>query len=101
MEKNFNNLELIISFRKFFKSSSCSFILFFNSFTMIDGYLPVVPQMAGTRKRKSGQSVLEYFLLFTVIIAFTVIGISAFFPRIQASFNSVQNAAIERIINAN
>ncbi len=85
-------MKLIISFNKYLRSTYYYFLF------MIHGSVFVANALA--LKKRVGQSVLEYFLLFTVIIVFTVIGVSTFFPNVRASFNSIQNAAIERIIHA-
>lgn len=50
--------------------------------------------------QETSQVVIEYFIIFTILIVLTVIGISTFFPNVQSSFNAVQNAALERIIHA-
>ena len=85
--------EFVISLKK-------SFLSYYYFLFMVHGYLFLASVNATILKRRTGQSVLEYFLLFMVIIVLTVIGISTFFPRIQDTFNNVQNAAIERILNA-
>lgn len=47
-----------------------------------------------------GQVIIEYFILFTIIAALTVIGLSTFFPKIQETFSAMQSSAVERIVNA-
>ncbi|MDD5292669.1 MAG: hypothetical protein PHY46_05785 [Candidatus Omnitrophica bacterium] len=47
-----------------------------------------------------GQVTIEYFILFTVIAALTVIGLSTFFPQIKQTFWNMQDAAVEAIVKA-
>jgi Flp pilus assembly pilin Flp len=51
-------------------------------------------------KSLRSQSTLEYFILFTIIALFTVIGMSTFFPKIQQSFSAMQSSAVARIVNS-
>jgi Flp pilus assembly pilin Flp len=51
-------------------------------------------------KSLRSQSTLEYFILFTIIALFTVIGMSTFFPKIQQSFSAMQSSAVDRIVNS-
>lgn len=47
-----------------------------------------------------GQSLLEYFILFSVIAAITLISTSRFLPQIQSSKESLFNNVSGRIIDA-
>jgi len=49
---------------------------------------------------ETSQVILEYFILFTIIAALTIIGLSTFFPKIQQSFSAMQVSAVDRIVNA-
>jgi len=84
-------VKLIISFKKYLIRTY--YFLF-----MIHGSVFTANVIA--LKKRIGQSILEYFLLFTVIIVFTVIGVSTFFPSVRAAFNTIQREAIERIVHA-
>ncbi len=81
--------ELVTSFKKYLISS----------YVLLSGVALLAANILIPSKR-TGQAIMEYFLLFGVIIALTVIGVSTFFPRVQAGFNEIQNASIERINHA-
>ncbi|MFC1708471.1 hypothetical protein ACFL2J_00225 [Candidatus Omnitrophota bacterium] len=93
--KNFHTiiLELVISFNKYLRSTYYFLFIRHGSSLRANSQVSIL-------KKRTGQSIVEYFLLFTIIIALTVIGISRLFPRIQESFTTIQSAAIEGIIHA-
>jgi len=100
MKKQLRTQELRIRFKKFLLSFP--FILLFRIHSSYQ-FAPIKNSLAvftKSHRKKLGQVILEYFILFTIIAVLTVIGISTLYRRIQASFSNVQDAAIGRIVNA-
>jgi len=92
---------LKISFKNFLRSSPLYILFRVHGFQKL---IPVrrnsIPGFFMSLRKRSGQVILEYFILFTIIVALTVIGISTFFPSVQDTFSGIRDSAIERIKNA-
>ena len=100
MKKQLKRQELKIRFKKFFLSSP--FILLFRLHGSYQ-FAPIKNSLAlftKSHRKKLGQVIIEYFILFTIIAVLTVIGVSTFFPRIQESFSEIQKTAIDNITQA-
>jgi len=88
MTKNpFKSEVLKISLKKYLRSG-CNFLS------------QAISNSLNSLIRHTGQVTIEYFIIFTVIAALTVIGLSTFFPQIRQTLWNMQNAAVEAIVKA-
>ncbi len=81
--------KLIISFKKYLLSKR-----------WLQGFRSKYNSGGTFLKSNNGQVVIEYFVLFAIIAAITIIGMSKLFPRLQSSFVDMQHGAMERVIKA-
>lgn len=89
MKKNFNNLELIISFTKY--------LISFYFFIISHGYRPFANQFSP--KLRTGQTALEYSLLLVVIAGLMLVFFANNFQPLKDIFNSTTNSMMNRIVN--
>lgn len=50
------------------------------------------------KNSKTGQASLEYFILFSVITLLTLLSLSSFFPKVQATGEGFFQSAVQRLI---
>ena len=91
---------LKISFKKFLRSSPLVILFRLHGSQKLIPARNFTPVFFISIRKKRGQVIIEYFILFTIITALTIITTSTFFPSIQDTFSNIRDSAIERINSA-